>query len=172
VTRPLASFLGFDPSMPYVGYLDAFLGASGVLGIIVSYPLHAIGLSVAALLLLLLLKLALRRERWAALTLCAILTAVQALQQSFARTAPWWFNLLLAAVIMGTFLLLLLRGGLLSAVVGVAFCNTLLLVPLSMDFSSWRSGPSKVVLLVVVAIVVFSWRASQGTSRAPTAGSH
>ena len=110
---PASNWLGYGPVTPRFGYCDAFLGPSVVLAAIVERPLNGILLSVAALLLLLLLKLLLRRERWAALILCAILTAVQALGNSFSKGAPVWFNVLLAAAIMSSFVALLLRRGLL-----------------------------------------------------------
>jgi serine/threonine-protein kinase len=167
LTTPAADWLGYGPHMPRFAYLDAYLGPGVVLGAIVGLPLNAISLSVAALLLLLLLKLVLRRERWAALTLVGVLTVQQALQSTIAKGAPWWFNVCLAAIIMASFVLLLLRWGLLSGVVGVTLANTLLIFPLSLDLGSWRSGPAKVALLVVGLTVFLAFRASQSGAVRP-----
>jgi serine/threonine-protein kinase len=168
LSGPASNWLGYGPVTPRFGYCDAFLGPSVVLAAIVERPLSAMLLSVAALLLLLLLKLLLRRERWAALILCVILTAVQALGNSFSKGAPVWFNVLMAAAIMSSFVALLLRRGLLSGVAGVTLTNILLMFPLSADFGSWNSAPAKVVLLVVGLTMFFAFRASQsGVAPAP-----
>ena len=149
------------PRRPWIKYLDGFLGPSFVLRVIVAFPLNAIGLAVAALLLLMLLKMLLRRERWAALALAILLTALQAIEQGAQGDAPWWLNLTVAAAIMSTFTALLLRFGLLSAVVGLTVANMLLVFHLSTDFSSWRSGPTVDVLIVLVALVGLAFRAAQ-----------
>ena len=165
VVFPLSSlvpeWLGHGAAAPWIKYIDAFLGPSHVLRVIVAFPLNAIGLAVAALLLLMLLKMLLRRERWAAFALATLLTAFQAIEQGAQGDAPLWLNLTLAAAIMGTFTALLLRFGLLSAVVGLTVANMLLVFHLSTDFSSWRSGPTVDVLIVLVALVGFAFRASQ-----------
>jgi len=44
--------------------------------------------------------------------------------------------------------------------------------PLYFDFSSWRSGPAKVVLLVVGLTVVLAFRASQSGAARPVPASH
>ena len=169
VVLPLSSlvpeWLGHGAATPWIKYLDGFLGPSFVLRVIVAFPLNAIGLAVAALLLLMLLKMLLRRERWAASALAILLTAFQAIEQGAQGDAPLWLNLTLAATIMGTFTALLLRFGLLSAVVGLSVANTLLVFHLSTDFSSWRSGPTVDVLIVLVALVGLAFRASQRSAR-------
>ncbi len=93
--------------------------------------------------------------------LAILLTAFQAIEQRAQGDAPLWLNLTLAATIMGTFTALLLRFGLLSAVVGLTVANMLLVFHLSTDFSSWRSGPTVDVLIVLVVLVGLAFRASQ-----------
>ena len=134
---------------------------------IVAFPLNAIGLALAALLLLTLLKLLLRRERRAAFALVLLLTGLQALEQGAQGDAPLWLKLVLAGIIMGTFTLLLLGCGLLSAVVGLTVVNMLLTFHLDTDFSSWRSGPTVDVFVVLAVLVAFAFRASQRSSRPP-----
>jgi hypothetical protein len=159
-------WLGYDTAKPWIMNLDGFLGPRLVLGLIVSFPLNAIGLSVAALLMLLLLKLLLRRERAAALALAVILTVIQSINLGGDSYSPVWLNALLAGVIMGTFTALLLDYGLLSAVAGLTVANALLVFHLGTDFSGWRSGPTVDVLLVLAALVAFAFRASQRGARA------
>jgi uncharacterized membrane-anchored protein YitT (DUF2179 family) len=114
--------------------------------------------------MLLLLKLLLRHERAAAAALALILAVVQSIELGTNSDAPPWLNAVVAGVIMGTFTVLLLRYGLLSAVAGVAVANALSMFHLSTDFSSWRSGPAVDVLLVLAALVAFAFKASQRTS--------
>jgi serine/threonine-protein kinase len=160
----LPEWLGYDVAAPWIKYLDGFLGPSLVLGVVVAFPLHSIGLCVAALLMLLLLKLLLRNERAAAAALALVLAVVQSIELGTNSDAPPWLNVVLAGVIMGSFTVLLLRYGLLSAVAGVAVANALSVFHLSTDFSSWRSGPAVDVLLVLAALVAFAFRASQRTT--------
>ena len=93
---------------------------------------------------------------------------VQALEQSGRGAMPLWLGIPLAVVIRGSFTLLLLRFGLLSAAVGVAFVNGFLAMPLTTDLRSWSSGPTVLVLLVYSLLVFFAFRASQGSGARAT----
>jgi serine/threonine-protein kinase len=174
LTALVPEWLGHGTAAPSIRYVDAFLGPSHVLRVVVAFPLNAIGLALAALLLLTLLKLLLRRERRAAFALALLLTGLQALEQGAQGDAPLWLKLVLAGVIMGTFTMLLLGCGLLSAVVGLTVVNMLLTFHLDTDFSSWRSGPTVDVFVVLAVLVAFAFRASQRSARPPggVAASH
>ena len=76
---------------------------------------------------------------------------------------PLWLSIPLAVVIMSSFTVLLLRFGLLSAAVGVAFVNGLLAMPLTTDLRSWSSGPTVLMLVAAGLLVGFAFRVSQGT---------
>ena len=154
--------LGHPTPAPPTKDLDALLGPTDVVASLLAYPHHAISLAVSALLILLLLKLLLRRERLAAAALVAVLTLVQALGQSGASETPAWLNAAQAVVIMSSFTFLLLRFGLLSAVVGVTFVNSVFSFPFTTDFGSWASGPTVAALLFAAAVVGFAFHASQG----------
>ncbi len=156
----LPQWMGQGTAAPVISYLDALLGPSRVLAVLALFPLYGIRLAVGALLILLLLKRLLRNERIAAWALGILLTAVQALQQGMASP---WIAIPLAIVIMGSFTVLLLRFGLLSAAVGVTFVNCFLAMPLTTDLRSWSSGPTVVVLIAAGLLVTFAFRASQGT---------
>jgi serine/threonine-protein kinase len=158
----LSEWLGHGTAAPAINYLDALLGPSRVLAMLVVFPFYGIRLAVGALLILLLLKRLLRNERLAAWALGILLTVIQALGLS-RGTMPLWLGIALAVVIMGSFTLLLLRFGLLSAAVGVAMVNGLLAMPLTTDLRGWSSGPSVLVLVAAGLLVVFAFRVSQGT---------
>jgi serine/threonine-protein kinase len=153
-------WLGQGSAAPAIAYLDALIGPSKVLSLLVFFPFYGIRLAVGALLILLLLKRLLRNERLAAAVLVVLLTTVQALVQT-ERGAPLWLAGLVSFALMGTFTALLLRFGLLSAAVGVAFLNTCLALPLTTDLGSWSSGPSVIVLLAAGALVTLAFRAAQ-----------
>lgn len=157
--------LGYGAPSPQIRYMDSLLGTTRVLATILGFPAHAISLAVSALLILLLLKLLLRREQLAALAMVAVLTLVQALGQSVNSETPLWLNVGKALLVMSSFAFLLLRFGLLSAVVGVTFVNSVFAFPMTTDLSSWSSGPTIVALLVAAALVGFAFRASQSPSR-------
>ncbi len=161
----LPEWLGHGTSAPSFKDYDALMGPFYTLAALARFPLHGIRLAVVALLVLLLLKKLLRRERLAAWALAAILTTAQALEQSTRSSLPAWILVPLSALVMGTFTLLLLRFGLLAAVVGVAFANSLLSLPLTTDLQGWSGGPTVLVLLVDGLLVLFAFRSSQGTAR-------
>jgi len=163
VTSLIPEWLGQGTTAPTIAYLDALLGPSRVLALLAVFPFFGIRLAVGALLILLLLKRLLRNERLAAWALGILLTLVQALEQSGRGTMPPWLAISLAVMIMGSFTVLLLRFGLLSAAVGVAFANGFLAMPLTTDLRSWSSGPTVLVLLVYSLLVFFAFRASQGS---------
>jgi Protein kinase domain len=160
----LSQWLGHGTAAPAINYLDALLGPSRVLAVLLLFPFYGIRLAVGALLILLLLKRLLRNERLAAWALAILLTAVQALEMSGRDAMPLWLTIGVAAVIMASFTLLLLRYGLLSAAAGVVFVNSFLAIPLTTDLRSWSSGPTVLVLLAAGLLVAFAFRVSQGTA--------
>jgi serine/threonine-protein kinase len=163
VSSLLPEWLGQGTAAPTINYLDALLGPSRVIALLAVFPFYGIRLAVAALLILLLLKRVLRNERLAAWTLGILLTVIQALEHTGRGNIPAWLGIPLAIVIMGSFTLLLLRFGLLSAALGVAFANAFLAMPLTTDLRSWSSGPIVLVLVSSGLLVFFAFRASQGT---------
>ncbi len=168
VSTLVPEWLGQGTAAPVINYLDALLGPSRVIAVLAVFPFYGIRLAVVALLILLLLKRLLRNEQLAAWALGILLTLVQALEQSARGTMPPWLAIPLSVVIMGSFTLLLLRYGLLSAAVGVAFVNGFLAMPLTTDLRSWSSGPTVLVLLAASLLVFFAFRASQGSGARTT----
>ena len=65
--------------------------------------------------------------------------------------------------IMGSYSVLLLRFGLLSAIAGFYTVNLLLSVPLTTDLGSWMGGATVSALAVVIALGVYSYRTSLGS---------
>ena len=73
----------------------------------------------------------------------------------------------LSLVLMATYTLLLLRLGLLAAIVAIYVSGLLTGFPLTTSLGSWHSGPTIAAALVVTAIAVYAFRtATRATRRA------
>jgi hypothetical protein len=118
-------------------------------------------LGTSALLLFLLLLLLLRRERVAAIALVTILGLFGGLHDGDVL----WLALPVSFLIMGSYVYLLLRFGLLSGIVGIYVLNLVLGMHLSLDLGDWRSAATLPVLALATAIGVVSFRISLGGRR-------
>jgi len=157
--RLLPSWVGQPPPEPLAGYLGVLLGFRHLAAFLVAALIDATLLSTGALLLFLLMRLLLRRELPAAIALVAILTAFFAAQT---EEAPW-LALPIGLLIMGSYSVLLLRFGLLSAIAGMYASGLLIHVPLTTDLGSWMGGATVGVLAVVIALGLYAYRTSLGS---------
>jgi hypothetical protein len=155
---------------PVSGNLQALLSVRGAAAGILSLWFNALVLAMGSLLLMLLLKLMLKRERLAAWALIAILTLIQSL--GFGEQASVWVGVPLSFLIMGSFVWLLRSCGLFGCVVGVVAANLLLDFPLGFDFGGWAGGSRALVVAFAAASAVFAFRmamyASPGDLRRST----
>jgi hypothetical protein len=157
--RLLPSWVGQPPPGPLPGYLEGLLGFRQLAAFLVFMVLNATLLATGALLLFLLMRLSLRRERPAAIALVAILTAFDAAQMDEAA----WLALPICLFIMGSYSLLLLRFGLLAAIAGLYTLNLLLALPLTTDLGSWMGGATVTVLTVVIALGLYAYSTALGS---------
>jgi hypothetical protein len=123
-------------------------------------------LAMGSLLLLLLFKLLLRRERLASWLLVAVLTLVQALSFAGGEGSPWLGGAL-AFAIMGSFTLLLRHVGLVACIAAVVAVNLLLTFPLTLDFEAWYGGATLLLLACLSALTAYAFRVSVHTRPLP-----
>ncbi len=159
--RLLPSWAGQPPPEPFTGSLEGLLGFRQLAAFLVGKVIEATFLATGALLIFLLMRLLLRRERLATIALVAILTVGDAAQTE----EPAWLALPICLFIMGSYSFLLLRFGLLSAIAGLYTLDLLLGVPLTTDLGGWMGGATVTVLAVVIAVGFYAYSTSLGSRR-------
>ncbi len=159
--RLLAS-MGLAPLDPLRAELDPLLGPGRLLAFLIGWQIDALMFGLAALLLFLLLRLLLRHDLAAAVGLVAVLTVFEA---TAGLEADLWVRVGLSLVLIATYTLLLLRLGLLAAVVAIYVSRVLTGFPLTAQLGSWHSGPTIAVAMVVTALAVYAFRTATRTTR-------
>jgi hypothetical protein len=153
VAQRLPAWLGRAAPLPEVGFVETLLGPGTLLGLVVGMPVNATLLGLGALLLFLLLRLLTRRDRVAAGLTVAILCVNQVGQAE----ESLWLMLPLGLAIFGSYVVLLLRFGVLSAIVGAYTVDLLVGPPQSIEIGRWTASATVVVipLLLVLAVLAF-----------------
>jgi hypothetical protein len=79
---------------------------------------------------------------------------------AFAAAGPghFWISFLSSVVQMGLFVLLLVRVGLLAAVVGFYVTGLFIVFPVTGDFHAWYAGAGATALFVLAALALFGFR--------------
>jgi Protein kinase domain len=159
VTFVLVTFgldrLGHPTSFPPSWTLDALLGVVNTSALLLGRVFQAIAVGLGMTLLFLGLRVLLRRQWLAAVVLCAIMSLPDALQSGTSLLLA----LPITMAIFSTFVLVLVRHGLLSLVV-TALIVWLTNLPLTMDLAQWYALPSKVVALVFAGLCAYATRAA------------
>jgi len=138
-----------EPGMPESG-LYALLGLRYGLSSVIIQPLASINVAVGSLLLLALLRLLLRREWLAATVFVIVIGTLESLQWDL----PWGLALPVAALIMGTFVIVGLRLGLLAFVVTAFTTDLAIGLTTTSDLASWSAGPTRLVAATVLGLAV------------------
>jgi serine/threonine-protein kinase len=160
VAERVPVWLGQAAPLPEGGFVDALLGAGPRLSLVLGLPVNSTLLGLGALLLFLILRLLTRRDWLAAVLIVAILLVNQVGQ---AEESPWLMAPL-ALIIFGTYVVLLLRFGVLSAIVGTYTVDLLLGPPQSTDPASWTASATVVVVPLLLLIAVAAFRTALGGS--------
>jgi serine/threonine-protein kinase len=121
-----------------------------------SVPASAISNTVSALFLLFLVRALVRSERWA-----AVILAVLGATGGIGATVPW-IGILSIFLILSVFLLVLIRFGLVAAIVADYVYIILMDAPITRSTSAWYSGTGFAAVLVLLAITLYSFRMSLG----------
>ncbi|HEX6738314.1 MAG TPA: hypothetical protein VF310_08590, partial [Vicinamibacteria bacterium] len=164
-TQALSPRLGYPEPVPFGGSsLRLALSLRYTAATLLALWFNGLVLAMGSLLLLLMLKLAVRRERLAAWLLVAVLTLVQAL--GFAGDGSPWLAAGLGFVIMASFTLLLRHAGAVACITGVVAANLLLSCPLTLDFEAWYGASALLVLAVMAALTAYAVRTATQAGRA------
>jgi serine/threonine-protein kinase len=159
---PLRSVLpplfGQPPPEPMVGYLEALQGPAALvsltLGAASACVLHALGV----LLLFVLVRSVLRRDGLAT----PVLIAIMLLPSALGAGATAWYTVPIVAVWTLSWILLLLRFGLLAASVGLFVYELLYVFPITTELASWKAGPTLLALGLLALLAVAAFRNAVG----------
>ena len=121
----------------------------------------AVQFALGGLFFMLLLKLIMRRM-WIAASAWVLLVAPVSTGAALGVGASWGLDLVVA-VALGVFsLLVVLRVGLLAALVMLIFERLVTAVPITFDLGSWYFGSSLLVLLLVIAVAISAFMVALG----------
>lgn len=150
------------PSVPwYSGGLDTLTSPwTGLANACAAGVINTIW-ALAMLLLLSLLRLALRREHLIVLAFVLLMTVPRVL----AMQAPLWVSVPISLTIVLLTTGVLLRFGLLALVVSLFVTDLLLRAPLTLHVTGWAGGPTLLAWALIAALSLFGFRSAHRGSR-------
>jgi hypothetical protein len=154
----LPPLFGQPPPEPSYGYLDALLGPGPLLGATLASASESTLYALGVLLLYVLLRSVLRRDWIATLALVVILLLPSALGAG----EEAWLTLPVVVLWTVTWVLVLLRFGLLAASVGPFVYEMLYSFPITSELSSWKAGPTLLTLPLLALLSVWAFRNAVG----------
>jgi hypothetical protein len=158
LTHVLPPLFGQPPPEPMSGYTDPLSGAGSLLGSLVGAAGEAILYALGVLLLFVLARLLLGRDSLAA---AAVTLAVLGPSAATAGSMAW-FVVPALALWAASWIFLLLRFGLLAAIVGLFTHDLLVDFPLTADLSAWTAGPTLLALPLLAILAVLALRQALG----------
>jgi hypothetical protein len=158
LSRLAPTWLGRPGPEPSMGELMALQGPAMLLSTLLQMAGGAILYTMGVLLLFVLLRLLLRRD---ALAMAAV-AAIWVLPATLSTWESAWVSAVVAVVWTVAWILLLLRFGLLAAIVGFFACDLLESLPLTTDLSSWTAGPTLLLVALLASLAIFAFRTAAG----------
>jgi len=159
VLRLVPVWLGQPEPEPMAGWLEALQGPGMLLASFLETASDAILFSMGCLLLFVLIRLVLRTD---ALAIAGV-AVITILPSTLAATSSAWiFGGVTSVVWVVTWILLLLRFGLLAAMVGLLADHLFENLPLTTDLSSWTSAPTLAATVLLGFIAIFAFRSAAG----------
>jgi serine/threonine-protein kinase len=156
ISTRLPGWLGRTLDAPSATGQAILAGARDALGIVVGLLVAAVVTSLGFLLLLFLLRVALRSEKLAA----AMLVLLLAVQTTLQNELSAYLGLPLFGVMWTVLAVVVLRFGLLALSAAVFTLTLLANYPLSLDFAHWTGHSSLLVLVVFAALALWAFRVS------------
>jgi hypothetical protein len=154
----LARWLGQPEPFPEMGLPDALLGARQRLSFLIGFPVNATLEGLAVLLLFLILRLTTRRDVIASVLLVGIMGAID-----LASVDDWsWVLVLLSVLLWGSFVVLLLRFGVLAGCTGIYTIGLLAIAPQSYALGEWTGAATAIVLPLLIVLAVLAFRNAIG----------
>jgi hypothetical protein len=158
--RQLPAWLGQAGAEPTMGWYDALQGPGLLLSSLLEMATGSILFSMGALLLFVLTRLLVRSDLLAMAAIAAFTVVPSVLG---APDAPWVAGLMAVAWAV-SWIALLLRFGLLAAIVGFFVNEVLESLPLTTDLSSWTAGPTLMATTLVGLLAIAAFRSAAGAT--------
>jgi hypothetical protein len=158
--RQLPAWLGQAGAEPTMGWYDALQGPGLLLSSLLEMATGSILFSMGALLLFVLTRLLVRSDLLAMAAIAAFTVVPSVLG---APDAPWVAALMAVAWAV-SWIALLLRFGLLAAIVGFFVNEVLESLPLTTDLSSWTAGPTLMATTLVGLLAIAAFRSAAGAT--------
>jgi serine/threonine-protein kinase len=152
--------LGLPPLPPYGEFLDATLGLRYVLTSLVGIMVANLANVMFLVLVLLVLRLALRRDWLAAIAFVVTLS----LQPSIQSPLPFVPALILNVLGVGVPIYFVLRQGVLVTVVAMFVVNLLSAMPVPPSLGHWAGDGMVAALFVVSLLAIYGFRTAQRRS--------
>ena len=143
---------------PSYSYLDTLLGAGPLASVALNTASECILFALGSLLLFVLVRTLLRRDALAIAVLAVVLIA----PSGYSMGESAWLAVPISILVMVSWILLLLRFGLLAAWVGEFVYEVLFIFPITTDLASWKAGPTLVALPLLALLCVFAFRNTLG----------
>jgi hypothetical protein len=148
----LPEWLGLTPDLVPADFLGVAYSIQEAVPILVWRFAQSVMTGLAAVFLLLLLRLALRSRAAAVAAFVLSVSAVAA-----ATSAHFWIAFSAAAVLTVAFVLLVVRVGLLAAVVAFYVSGLFIFFPVTGNLRAWYAGAGLTALLVLAALALFGF---------------
>jgi len=158
VLRLVPLWLGQPELEPSMGWLESLQGPGMLLASLLEIASDAILFSMGCLLLFVLLRLLLRTD---ALALAGV-AAITILPSAVGAPDSAWLVGATAVLWAVSWILLLLRFGLLAAIVGLLANDLLESLPLTTDLSSWTGGPTLAAAALLALVAILAFRTAAG----------
>ena len=154
----LPPVFGLAPPEPASSNLDALVGAGPLAAVAMGLASDCILFPLGGLLLFVLLRTLLRRDAIAIVALAAVLMAPHGIGMDESA----WLAVPISAAVNLTWILLLLRFGLLAAWVGEFVLDVLFVFPITADLASWKAGPTLFALPLLALLCIAAFRNTLG----------
>jgi serine/threonine-protein kinase len=152
-----AKFKLHGAAAPAIPLLGALRGVRWTIGEVIHLFENSLFDVLMYTFILFVVRLVLRKEWLVAAVFIALAGAINSFGTSF-PAVDWPANLLVAAV----FTAVMLRLGLLAAIVSYAAYTILFNMPLTLDFSSWYAGLGMIPVALLIAVTWYGFRLSLG----------
>jgi serine/threonine-protein kinase len=137
---------------------DTLLGLRPLLSFVLAMPVSATLAGLSLLLLFLVLRFVTRRDLAAGILVVAILLAVKLTDPSDTLLLSTCFY----ALLHGSYVLVLLRVGVLASIAGLCTADLLGGLPHSLDVGSWTGSATLVIVPLLLALAIYAYRSATG----------
>ncbi|HEX6737373.1 MAG TPA: hypothetical protein VF310_03765, partial [Vicinamibacteria bacterium] len=158
LARFIPEWMGSPGFPPLAQGLETLVSQRLMVAHLLFNQLNAAGTSLALLLVILVSRQLLR---WPWLGTAAVL-ALMSLPDALALGARLWISLPVDMLLLSLPVAILIRFGLLSAIVTFYVGHRLILTPLTDDMAAWSAGPTQVLLLLLAVLATYGFRQSLG----------